>query len=165
MSPRVPAIELDRLCVRYGEASALEDVTLAVKEGEILGLIGRAGAGKSTLLKSIQGLAEPASGAILLFGEPHDRLASRDRLAYLPDRFRPPGHMSGREFLAMTLAVYRQSVAWTAMQAAALRLELEPGALGEPVQGYSKSMAQKLGLLAVLLTGRPTLLLDEPLSG
>lgn len=160
-----PAIEIDRLRMRHGDASVLEDITLTVRRHEILGLLGPRGAGKTRLLKSILTLATPHAGSIRLFGEPHDRASARSRVAYLPERFQPPGHMSGYDLVRLTLAFHGRQARRSQTAALAEQLELEPGALRSPIRSYGKSMAQKLGLLALLLADLPLLVLDEPMSG
>ena len=161
----VRAIELIGLCVRFGATPALEDISLSVREGEIFGLVGREGAGKSVLLRSVSGQIEPSAGAISVLGAPRQAPESRARVAYLPDRFRPPGELTGHEFLRVTLLMHGGSLDPAVVRDLARSLDLEPGDLGRPVHGSSKGMAQKLGLLAMLLTDRPLLVLDEPLSG
>ena len=158
-------VEIEGLCTRHGEAAVLEDITLTVRRDEITGLLGPSGAGKTSLLKSVLRLVGAYAGTIRLFGEPHDRPVARSRLAYLPERFQPPGHLFGYDFVRLTLAFHgcRASRARTA--ALAKELDLDPSALERPIRAYSKEMAQKLGLLAMLLTDRPLLVLDEPLSG
>ena len=59
-------LKINNLSSRYAQVKVLNKVTLKVKEGEILGVLGRNGAGKSTLLKSIMGLVEVVSGSISL---------------------------------------------------------------------------------------------------
>ncbi|GEM_PF-2092195 len=59
-------LKIDRISSRYAQVQVLNDVSLEVKDGEVLGLLGRNGAGKSTLLKSIMGLVEVNSGSISL---------------------------------------------------------------------------------------------------
>ncbi len=61
-------LKIDRISSRYAQVQVLNDVSLEVKDGEVLGLLGRNGAGKSTLLKSIMGLVEVNSGSISLDG-------------------------------------------------------------------------------------------------
>jgi ABC-2 type transport system ATP-binding protein len=160
-----PAIEIDRLHTRYGGASVLEDVTLTVRQDEIFGLLGLNGAGKTSLLKSILLLATPQAGAVHLFGEPHHLASARARLAYLPERFQPPGHLSGYDFVRLTLAFYGRRAKRAHAAALAEQLEVEPSALRRPIRDYAKGMTQKLGLLALLLTDPPLLVLDEPMSG
>ncbi|MGY4801396.1 branched-chain amino acid ABC transporter ATP-binding protein/permease [Teichococcus aerofrigidensis] len=75
-------LRLEGINTFYGKSHILQGVDLAVKQGEILALLGRNGAGKSTLLKSIMGIARPASGSMTLAGEeiaglPADRIARR----------------------------------------------------------------------------------------
>ena len=62
-------LEIDRLTVRFGSARVLDEVSLHVGEGEIVGVLGSNGAGKSTLLRTVSGLVRPLSGRVLLAGE------------------------------------------------------------------------------------------------
>jgi ABC-2 type transport system ATP-binding protein len=160
-----PAIEIDRLRTGYGEAAVLEDITLTVCRDEIFGLLGLNGAGKTSLLKSILMLAAPQAGTVRLFDDPHHQASARTRVGYLPERFQPPGHLSGHDFVRLTLAFYGRRAKRARTAALAEQLELEPSALRRPIRDYPKGMAQKLGLLALLLTDLPLLVLDEPMSG
>lgn len=69
MTANQPALELEHLTLRIGGASILEDVTLTVPQGEMLGVIGPNGAGKTTLFNLVSGVIAPTSGAIRLGGE------------------------------------------------------------------------------------------------
>jgi ABC-2 type transport system ATP-binding protein len=160
-----PALAIEGLCVRYGERPALENVALTVRQHEILGLAGRRGAGKSTLLKSVLMLLAPHAGTIRVFGAPHHLAGSRTRLAYLPERFQPPGHLSGHDFVRLTLAFHGRPAKRARTALMAEQVELDPAALNRQIRGYAKSLIQKLGLLAIMLTDLPFLVLDEPLSG
>lgn len=159
------AIEIAGLSSRYGGTDVLEDITLEVREGEILGLVGLNGAGKTTLLKAILMLVAPVAGSVHLFGQPHDQPGSRAQLAYLPEKFQPPSHLSGHDFVRLSLAFYGQRGRRQATCVLAEQLELDPAALRRPIRSYAKGMAQKLGILAALLAERPLLILDEPMSG
>jgi ABC-type multidrug transport system ATPase subunit len=164
-SEATPALELIGLSVRFGGTPALEDVSLRVRQGEIFGLVGRPRAGKSVLLRAVAGRIEPSAGAVSVLGARH-RSSKRPRgIAYLPDRFRPPGELTGQEFLRVTLLMHGGTLDPAVVRGVARSLELEPGDLGRPMHGCGKGMAQRLGLLAMLLTDRPLLVLDEPLSG
>jgi ABC-2 type transport system ATP-binding protein len=160
-----PAIEIDRLVTRAGGAPVLEDITLTVRRQEIFGLLASNGAGKTSLLKAILLLEPPHAGTIRLFGEPHRTTGARSRIAYLPQRFQPPGHLSGRDFVRLTLAFYGCRANRARIAARAEQLELDPSALRRPIKHYAKGMVQKLGLLALFLTDLPLLVLDEPMSG
>jgi ABC-2 type transport system ATP-binding protein len=160
-----PAIAIAGLCSRYGGSDVLQDITFDVRQGEIFGLTGLEGAGKSTLLKSILMLVAPTAGAVQLFGQPHDQPGSRAQLAYLPEKFQPPSHLSGYDFVRLSLAFHRRRVRRAVVCGLAEQIELDPAALRQPIRSYAKGMAQKLGIVATLLTDRPLLLLDEPMSG
>ena len=160
-----PAIEIDRLRTGRGEAVVCDDITLTVARDETFGLLGLNGAGKTSLLRSILMLPTPQAGAVRLFGEPHHLARARARLAYLPERFQPPGHLSGYDFVRLTLAFHGRRARRAQTAALAEQLELEPDALPRPIREYPKGAAQKLALLALLLTDRPLLVLDEPMSG
>jgi ABC-type multidrug transport system ATPase subunit len=164
-SQTASAIELIGLSVRFGGRPALEDVSLSVRQGEIFGLVGPEGAGKSVLLRAVVGQIVPSAGTIRLQAGPLRVPESRERIAYLPERFRPPGQLSGHDFLRVTLTVHGGSLDPAAVRSFAEHLDLAPAVLGQPAHGYGKGIAQKLGLLAVLLTDRPFLVLDEPLCG
>lgn len=71
-------LQISDLQVFYGHVHALKGVSLEVKEGSIVALIGNNGAGKSTLLKTISGLVRPTSGTIQFLGKPIDKLSSDD---------------------------------------------------------------------------------------
>lgn len=69
-SDKPPIIEIQHMSKRFGQVTALEDISLRLEHGEVLGLLGNNGAGKSTLMKTICGLHRPTSGRILFEGEP-----------------------------------------------------------------------------------------------
>jgi ABC-2 type transport system ATP-binding protein len=149
----------------HGGRRALEDVTLTIRRHEIFGLVGRHGAGKTSLLRAVVNLTTPEAGAIRVFGDAHDTPGSRTRLGYLPERFQPPGHLSGYDYVRLTLAFHggRAKRAKTAFLAE--ELGLDPAALNRPIHSYPKGATQKLGLLAMLLSDLPLLILDAPMSG
>jgi len=165
LTSQPPAIGIEHLATRYGPTQVLSEITLDVLAGETLGLIGLNGAGKTTLLKSVLMLVRPCAGSVRLFGADHADPASRAQLAYLPERFQPPGDLAGHDFVRLTLAFHRRRVSRASAALLAEDLDLDPMALPRPIRGYSKGMTQKLGLLATLLTDRPLLILDEPMSG
>ncbi len=81
---RVPALEIADLTVRYGQITALRDVSLTLQPGRICGLIGMNGSGKSTLFKSIMGLVRPASGHVRIAGRSPNQARSRGLVSYVP---------------------------------------------------------------------------------
>ena len=160
-----PALAIEGLAVCYGHTTALADVALAIRQHEILGLMGRSSAGKSTLLKAALMLLAPHAGSVRVLGEPHGAPGPRSRIAYLPQRFRPPGHLLGHDYVRLTLAFYGRQAKRPQTAILAERLDLDPAVLDRPIRCYAKGMVQKLGLLAMLLADLPLLVLDEPLSG
>jgi ABC-2 type transport system ATP-binding protein len=158
------------LCFRHvarhqsGQA-VLAGVDLELAPGEILGLAGINGAGKTTLLRCLLDFCALDGGAIAIFGMPHTRPAARQPLAYLPERFSPPAHLTGGEFLAHVQALHGQRPDPAATAAMLAALELDASALRRTARHYSKGMTQKLGLAGTLLLDKRLYVLDEPASG
>ncbi|MEW4565753.1 metal ABC transporter ATP-binding protein [Bremerella sp. JC770] len=82
--PSVPAIEVEHLTVSYGAVPALLDVSFAIPQGQLVGIIGPNGSGKSTLIKAILGFLRPDVGDVRIFGTPVER--TRKLVAYVPQR-------------------------------------------------------------------------------
>jgi len=158
-----PVIALNSVTRRYGAKRALDNVSLTVPRGGVLGLVGANGAGKTTLIKHVLGLLRAQEGSVQVFGlEPAAHAVEvLGRLGYLSeDRDLPPWLTVG-ELLRYSRAFYP---AWDAGYAESLRqqFQLPPGAR---LRTLSKGELAKAGLL-VALAHRPELLvLDEPSSG
>lgn len=164
MSPsNPPAISVSGVSVAYGRRRVLDDVSLEVAPGEIFGLIGLNGVGKTTLIKTMLDLVRAAEGSIALFGIDGTEARSRAALAYLPEHLQPNRNLRGREFVELSLAYF--GVRAHELDDAARGLALDPAALDRRMATYSKGMMQKVGLLATLLSERPLLVLDEPMTG
>ena len=146
--------------------AAVDGLSLAVRRGEVFGLLGPNGSGKSTTIKMILGLLSPSAGEVKLFGLSPRSVAARRRLGYLPElSFLHPfltaaetiGYYAGlcglprREASRRT----RELLAMVGLESVAKR----------PVGEFSKGMARRVALASALV-GRPELLvLDEPTSG
>lgn len=151
---------------RYGRQQVLDGIDLDVNRGEFLALVGVNGAGKSTLLKCLLDFTSLDGGSIRIYGLDHERTESRRNLAYLPEKFIPPYYLTGRDFLACMSRLHGvRPQADEIRDLLARRLDFDPAALAKPVRQLSKGMSQKLGLAACLLSGKPLLVLDEPMSG
>src|SRR5689334_2388608 len=72
-------LQLEGVCVSYGDVRALHDVTLSVSPGTVVGLIGPNGAGKTTLLDVVSGFVRNTSGSVLLDGAPLDQVSPHRR--------------------------------------------------------------------------------------
>lgn len=161
----VAAIKITNLVKSYKQLAVLRNVSLEVHEGEFVGLIGVNGAGKTTLFKTLLNLSQDHSGSIEIFGIDSHNVASRSRLAFLPEQFRPPYYLTGKRFLRYMLELYQVSYTDEGARQMFADLDLDDAALSKPVRSYSKGMTQKLGLAACFLSQRELYLLDEPMSG
>ncbi len=158
-----PAIEIDALSKSFGATDALQDLSLEVAPGEVLGYLGPNGAGKTTTIRLLLGLIRPSSGRAAIFGvdcQANPALAHQ-RLAYVPGEAALWPSLTGAETLHLLGRVhgpidpaYRDELIE--------RFELDPG---KRVRAYSKGNRQKVLLIAALMTRADLLLLDEPTSG
>ena len=145
---------------------AVDGLSLAVRRGEVFGLLGPNGSGKSTTIKMILGLLSPSAGEVRLFGLPPRSVAARARLGYLPELSYLHPFLTAKE----TLKYYAGLCSLDRREAASRCAELlKMVGLDEvasrPVGGFSKGMSRRLALAASLI-GKPDLLiLDEPTSG
>ena len=162
---RPNAIEFSTVSRRLGRRPVLAGLSFEVRAGEIFGLVGTNGAGKTTCIKCLLDLCHLDAGRIRIFGRPAAAPESRRPLAYLPERFVPPRHLLGREFLRFMSRMHRVEPGPGRVRDVLAALDLAPSALNEPVREYSKGMTQKLGLATCLLADKPLLVLDEPMSG
>jgi zinc/manganese transport system ATP-binding protein len=166
----LPAIVFDRVTLTLGGKTILADVSLAVRQGEFVGVLGPNGAGKTTLMRAILGLVAPASGTITVLDRP-GRGSNRD-IGYLPQSrgAAPALRLTGRDFIASSVGGGRWGVPVPSAGDAAeidrvLGLLHARDIARRPLAALSGGERQRL-LLAQALIGRPQLLLlDEPLIG
>ena len=158
-------VELDQVSKQFGAFTALNNISLHLQQGEILGLLGHNGAGKTTSMKLILGIIQASQGRVSLFGEsplgPHaDSL--RQRIGYLPENVSFYNQLSGREVLEYFSKLKRAPL--QEIQPLLERVGIEHAA-DRRVKTYSKGMRQRLGLAQALLGQPRLLLLDEPTAG
>jgi ABC-2 type transport system ATP-binding protein len=156
-------IELDRLTKRYGAARGIEEVSMAVGEGEVFGFLGPNGAGKTTTIRTLLDLLHPTSGSARVFGldSRRDALAIHARLGNLPGDFTYDKRRTGRELLRF-LAELRRLPGLGRAQALAERFEAD---LDRPLGELSRGNRQKIGLVQAAFHEPELLVLDEPTSG
>ena len=159
------AIAFQGVRKRFEDRPVLSDLSLEVRAGEIFAIVGTNGAGKTTCIKCLLDLCHVDDGRIDIFGRPASAPESRRPLAYLPERFLPPRHLLGREFLDFMARMHGTDPSPGRRREVSAALDLAPAALDRPVREYSKGMAQKLGLAACFLSGKSLFVLDEPMSG
>jgi ABC-type multidrug transport system ATPase subunit len=140
----------------FGQFTAVSAVDLAVRPGEVLGLLGANGAGKTTLIRLLLGLLPPSDGAIRLFGEPPS-IATRRRVGYVPQTLGLYAGLTVAENWDFTAAAFRNRGVPLPEGISAWKREL----VGSLPLGAQRQVA-----FAVALSHRPELLvLDEPTSG
>jgi Cu-processing system ATP-binding protein len=160
-----PTLVVTDVAKRYGNVSAVRDVSFTLNEGETVALVGHNGAGKTTIVKLLLGLIRPSEGRVEVLGEDPARgdFGVRQRLGYLPESVAFHMALTGRE----TLAFYARLKRVDSASAPELleRVGLTAEAADRQVRTYSKGMRQRLGLAQALLGQPRVLLLDEPTSG
>ena len=165
MACTAPALSIHGLRREAGGRAVLDGVDLEVAAGEIVALIGGNGAGKSTLIRTALDLRAAHGGQVRIGGRPNTDRQARAAVAYLPERFQAPAYLRGRDFLAYMLSLYGTTGDLAAAHSLAGELGLDAGVLDTVVATYSKGTGQLLGLAACLASGRPLLVLDEPMDG
>ncbi|MBF0453833.1 MAG: ABC transporter ATP-binding protein [Magnetococcales bacterium] len=160
-----PVLDFKGVVKSYADNKVLEGVDLTVGVGEFFALVGANGQGKTTLMKGLLDFIEVDAGEIEIGGQTHRLPRSREPLAYLPERFIPPPFLSGRHFLRYFMRLHSRPFQEDAVERLLEALDFDPAALDQSVGSYSKGMIQKLGLMGCLLSEKPLLLLDEPMSG
>jgi Cu-processing system ATP-binding protein len=160
----MPVVEIQHVTKRYGTIEAVRDVSIELKQGETIALVGHNGAGKTTLLKMMLGLVHPTAGSLRVLGEDPaaGEFAARRRLGYLPENVSFNAALTGREILTFYAQLKGEDVA-TALTLLE-RVGLEKASTRR-VGTYSKGMRQRLGLAQALLGNPQVLLLDEPTTG
>ena len=151
------------LTKRFGELTAVDDLSFRIEAGSVTGFLGPNGAGKTTTMRMLLGLAEPTRGRALVFGQPYAELARpASRVgAVLEAADLHPGR-SARDHLRVLAPVAR--VPASRVDEVLELVDLR-GASGRRTKGYSLGMRQRLSLASALLGDPELLVLDEPANG
>jgi ABC-2 type transport system ATP-binding protein len=164
----MPALELDSLTKRFGDKTAVEDLSLALEPGTFLGLLGRNGAGKSTTLKMVTGLLKPTAGRIRVLGLDleSDPLAVKRQIGAMPEDMALLDMLTGPQYLRFVGRMYGMPDALIDGRQAELfdTLDLAPGPK-TLIADYSFGMKKKVALCAALIHGPKVVFLDEPFEG
>ena len=161
------ALEAEGVGKRYGSLVALEDLSLAVEQGEILGVLGPNGAGKTTAIRVLTTVLAPGSGRFAVAGHAHTRPgAIRRVIGVLPESAGYPHRQTGEEYLRYHTRLYGH----TRSSARALAGDLlQVVGLADrarfPISAYSRGMCQRLGLARALVNDPRVVFLDEPTLG
>ena len=164
MTDRV--IETRALKRRFGDKTAVADLSLSVGRGEVFGFLGPNGAGKTTSLKMLLGLIAPTSGSGEVLGRPLGDRRARAKVGFLPEHFRFQEWLTGRELLRFHGRLYGMPAHAIDARAEQLlaRVDLTDAA-HRPIQTYSKGMLQRVGLAQAMMNEPALVFLDEPTSG
>jgi ABC-2 type transport system ATP-binding protein len=161
-------IELVNLTKRYGSFTAVNQLNLTIRKGEIFGLLGPNGAGKSTTILMMLGLTDPTSGLVNVCGinSTTHPVEVKRRVGYLPEDVGFYDNRTGFENLMYTARL--NSIPDKEAEQKAEQLLIKVGladALKKKAGKYSRGMRQRLGLADVLIKNPEVIILDEPTSG
>jgi ABC-2 type transport system ATP-binding protein/ribosome-dependent ATPase len=151
-----PLAEAASVSKRYGSFAAVDEVSMRVRPGEIVGLLGANGAGKTTLIKLLLGLAVPTSGTATLFGQAPDR-ATRRRLGYVPQGLGLWEALTVAQNLHFANAAFGAADSHLTPALEAVR--------DRPVSAIGLGLQRQLAFTVALAHTPELLVLDEPTSG
>ena len=158
-------IEIQHLTKKYGDFTAVDDVSLEVARGEIFGFLGPNGAGKTTTIRIMVGLSLPTSGVVKIGGLDVG-VDAKAMTGYVPDRPYLYEKLTGRELLHFVADLYRKD--WPACEARGLEL-LRYFDLADwvdaRIENLSHGMKQKLVIISALVHDPEVLVIDEPMVG
>lgn len=161
-------IELEHLTRRYGDLTAVDDVSFTIDRGEVVGLLGHNGAGKTTVMKMLTGYLEPTSGRIRVDGleiGPDTRVIQA-RIGYLPENCPVWPDMTVIDFLEYQAALHavppgkRRLAVATAIRRTALKDKAAAS-----IQTLSRGYRQRVGVAQAILHDPDIVILDEPTNG
>jgi ABC-2 type transport system ATP-binding protein len=159
-------IEVSGLTKRYGEFTAVRELSFVVQPGEVMGLVGPNGAGKTTTLRCVTGIIPPTRGTTRLGGVElaADPVAAKRQLAFFPDEPRLFEYLTVWQHLNFVARLY--GVSDWADRAMPILAELEMADKKELLPGeLSRGMKQKLTIACGLLHQPKVIIFDEPLTG
>ncbi|MBQ5735602.1 MAG: ABC transporter ATP-binding protein [Lachnospiraceae bacterium] len=161
-------LKIEHLTKKYGDKTAVKDITIHIKSGEIYGFIGHNGAGKTTTLKSVVGILDFEEGEILIDGESikEKPLECKRKMAYIPDNPDLYEFMSGIKYLNFIADVYgvSESDRQERIRKYADAFEITSD-LAQPIASYSHGMKQKLAIISAWIHEPKLIIMDEPFVG
>ena len=153
-------IEINNLTKNFGDLTALDDVTVSLEQGQIVGLLGPNGSGKTTLIKILNGLLQPTSGGVTINGSAPG-VETKKVVAYLPDRNALPDYMTASQLMDIYADFFED---FDRLKAEAMVDDLGINRK-QTMKKMSKGTKEKLQLCLVMARQAEVYLLDEPIGG
>ena len=153
-------IEINNLTKNFGDLTALDDVTVSLEQGQIVGLLGPNGSGKTTLIKILNGLLQPTSGGVTINGIAPG-VETKKVVAYLPDRNALPDYMTASQLMDIYEDFFED---FDRLKAEAMVDDLGINRK-QTMKKMSKGTKEKLQLCLVMARQAEVYLLDEPIGG
>jgi ribosome-dependent ATPase len=162
------AIEAEHLTMKFGDFTAVDDVSFRIPRGEIFGFLGSNGCGKTTTMKMLTGLLPASAGTARLFGrevDPND-MDVRRRVGYMSQAFSLYSELTVRQNLELHARLFRMASDTIAdrVREMAQRFDLE-GIMGTLPDALPLGVRQRLSLAVAMIHAPDILILDEPTSG
>ena len=160
-------IQVSNLTKKYGQTTAVDDISFEVKQGEIVGYLGPNGAGKSTTLKMLVGLLHPTSGEISVAGynAETELLELKRHIGYVPEEAQLYEHLTLVEHLQLIGRLYHLEERLIAQKVEELAKLFDMASqANQRISSFSQGMRQKCIIMSALLHNPDVLFLDEPFT-
>jgi len=160
-------IQLTNVTKRYDNTTVVDNLSLQIEPGEIVGIIGHNGAGKSTTMKMIAGLVEPSTGSVRVMGRDIHRegVKVKQHIGYLAEESPLYETMTARQYLLFFSELYRMPRQKALERIDQLLHSLDLAEKDKLTGQFSKGMKRKTAIARALLHDPSLLILDEPNSG
>ncbi len=162
------AIEADHLTMRFGDFTAVDDVSFRIGRGEIFGFLGSNGCGKTTTMKMLTGLLPASEGTARLFGKVVDArdMEVRRRIGYMSQAFSLYGELTVRQNLDLHARLFSLAADTIPGRIEEMARRFDLAAVMESApEDLPLGMRQRLSLAVAMIHGPEILILDEPTSG
>ena len=155
-------IEVKNITKRFGDFTALDDLTLTVPAGSVYGLVGPNGSGKSTIIRHITGIYRPDGGEILVNGEPvYENPAVKAQIAYIPDDVFYFNNATMKDMAKFYKGIYPDF----SMERFEALLNIFPLDPKRPIRRFSKGMQKQAAFVLCMAMQPKIMVLDEPIDG
>ena len=155
-------IEVKNITKRFGDFTALDNLTLTVPAGSVYGLVGPNGSGKSTIIRHITGIYRPDGGEVLVNGEAvYENPAVKAKIAYIPDDVFYFNNASMKDMAKFYAGIYPDF----SMERFNALLDIFPLDPKRPIRRFSKGMQKQAAFVLCLAMQPQIMVLDEPIDG